>query len=148
MILEDGKSLGSDQSIHEVEKLVGHKLPRAYKKIAIENDGATSEYGVKVFILDKNREVFIECSEFIPFVYEAKPSLSMAGYNANGQTPHKPDGLVAFAIDGAGFMFCFDYRASEDPEIVILTNNWVSEPVIPVAKTFDDFWAMLVPFNP
>lgn len=143
-MFEDGNNLSDSSVVDELERLLARKFPNSYRELVLSEDGGYSELGVSVFSKDKDRDVFVECSHLIPFVYH-NPALTMLGYNKGGGTPHKPDDLVAFAEDGAGFLFCFDYRASDIPSIGILTNNWVNEPVIPVAADFETFMATLAP---
>jgi hypothetical protein len=145
-MFEDGKALEDRAVVHDVEEVVGHIFPESYKNFVMGNDGASSEYGVDVFSKDRGRTVFVECSHFIPFVYD-DPNLTMMDCNRPERTPHLEVGLVAFAEDGAGFLFCFDYRSSNEPSVVILTNNWIEEPVLHVADSFSDFWKVLRPYR-
>jgi hypothetical protein len=143
-MFEDGNSLSDTSAMEQLEVLLGCKFPGSYRELVLSQDGGYSELGVNVFSRDKDRNIFVEFSHLIPFVYH-NPALTMRGYNTAGGTPHKPDELIAFAEDGAGFLFCFDYRESDIPTIGILTNNWVDEPIIPVASDFDTFIASLIP---
>jgi hypothetical protein len=61
-------------------------------------------------------------------------------------------GLVPFADTGSGDLLCFDWRLGKekpDPPVVIWLHEFIDEdPVVPIAKTFDEFLSILAPPGP
>lgn len=61
-------------------------------------------------------------------------------------------GLVPFADTGSGDLLCFDWRLGRerpDPPVVIWLHEFIDEdPVVPIAKTFDEFLSILAPPGP
>lgn len=107
-MFENGKPLINDDPIVSLQNHLGIKFPASYLEIVRVNDGAQADpYGVQVFSRDRQRATFIEWNQLIAFVRDDKPGLSIAGFNSKGRTPHRPEGLVAFALDGGGYLFCF-----------------------------------------
>jgi hypothetical protein len=145
MKLTRGSKLDSFKPISDVEKMIGRKLPATYVQMVLDNDGGRPDpSSVTLFLPARGMVEEVECSKFIAFVDEI-PGISMLEYNVPGSTPLLPDSVYAFGVDPGGYLFCFDYRRSEDPAVVLVVNDADEDvdSVIPVADDFDAFWSSL-----
>jgi hypothetical protein len=141
MIFEYGHPLRDLSVVDRFERKLGHGLPKSYKSMVLENDGAhIFPSGVFAHNPETDRQEWICCDALVPF--EADDSFSMETVNFD-DTYRPGSGLVVFGIEAGGYMFAFDYRTSKEPKIVLFANDLTVEPGF-VADNFDDFVASMV----
>lgn len=121
--------------IKEIEQIYDIKFPSSYIDIVLKNDGA-SALPHSIYCGNGRSEDF---QMFIPLgFYEGLTPLKEVLENLNF-----PDKIIPFADDSGGNSFCFDFRSSENPEVVFHEHEMGEEDVKGnfwrVAKSFDEF---------
>ena len=122
----------TEEQIEEIEKLLKKKIPKAYKKIILEQNGGYLEYSSVIAELNENEKKILP----IDHIY----GLGKEGVLSSNYLIDEwglPSGILIFSGDGNSF-YALDYRKNFDfPTVIYLEPDTESE--ILVANTFDDF---------
>ena len=109
---EDGRDITQNQ-ISDFENQLGVELPDDFKEIIKNQDGGTPELPALDFC-GMSEKVF---SGLIPLLEFNDYSESIIETINSYETPF-PEGIIPFAQDPFGNLYCFDYRNKSTPIIV------------------------------
>jgi len=148
------------KDIEEFEKKYNICLPKTYKELMLEHNGAKLEESEFDFINSRGQEDGRSFSfDFFGNVNNASDK-NINYYNKNIQNPdyYGVPGLIGFGSTAEGDTVCFDYRDDPktcEPKVVLLVHDEYDElpdgtshmHIEPIADNFDEFLDMLYEFK-
>jgi hypothetical protein len=149
LVVLGGRGIVKDTDFKAAESKLEVTLPESFKTLIKDCDGGYPIPGDVVFLDNSTKAPDGTCvGAFLAFCsdYPYEGEKMVGSY---GDPPEFfPEDLIAFALDGGGNYFCFDYRGGRenmDPPVVFWQHEAAGRPeaITPLAPNFEAFMGML-----
>jgi hypothetical protein len=135
----------------DVEGKLDITLPEKLKNLTRDYDAGYPIPGDVVFLDNSTKAPDGTCvGAFLAFRsdYPYEGETMIGAYKRHEDDEFFPEDLIAFALDGGGNYFCFDYRGGRenvDPPVVFWQHEAAGRPeaITPLAPNFEAFLGML-----